>query len=135
MPPQAPDRELQRAPRDRHRWPRAFPVEAFDPATEPGTRDPPGREVGSRRRRPRRPLLVPGPNDPMSVATDRHADTRPPSGAPDPDIAPGNFAIVTVYHFLFVPITIGLSAIIAGDQITWLRTINEGVAAADEVLF
>ena len=41
------------------------------------------------------------------------------------DIARWQFAIVTVYHFLFVPITIGLSAIIAGYEITWLRTHND----------
>ena len=41
------------------------------------------------------------------------------------DIARWQFAIVTVYHFFFVPITIGLSAIIAGYEITWLRTRNE----------
>ena len=41
------------------------------------------------------------------------------------DIARWQFAITTVYHFLFVPITIGLSAIIAGYEITWLRTRDE----------
>ena len=41
------------------------------------------------------------------------------------DIARWQFAITTVYHFLFVPITIGLSAIIAGYEIAWLRTGNE----------
>ena len=30
------------------------------------------------------------------------------------DIARWQFGIITVYHFLFVPITIGLSAIVAG---------------------
>ena len=40
------------------------------------------------------------------------------------EIARWQFAITTVYHFLFVPITIGLSAIIAGYEITWLRTRN-----------
>jgi len=40
------------------------------------------------------------------------------------DIARWQFAITTVYHFLFVPITIGLSAIVAGYEITWLRTRN-----------
>ena len=40
------------------------------------------------------------------------------------DIARWQFAIVTVYHFFFVPVTIGLSAIIAGYEITWLRTRN-----------
>ena len=40
------------------------------------------------------------------------------------DIARWQFAIVTVYHFLFVPITIGLSAIVAGYQTAWVRTGN-----------
>lgn len=40
------------------------------------------------------------------------------------DIARWQFAITTVYHFLFVPITIGLSAIIAGYQTAWMRTHN-----------
>jgi cytochrome d ubiquinol oxidase subunit I len=40
------------------------------------------------------------------------------------DIARWQFAITTVYHFLFVPITIGLSAIIAGYETAWLRTRN-----------
>ena len=30
------------------------------------------------------------------------------------DIARWQFAIVTVYHFFFVPVTIGLSVIVAG---------------------
>jgi cytochrome d ubiquinol oxidase subunit I len=41
------------------------------------------------------------------------------------DIARWQFAILTVYHFLFVPITIGLSAIVAGYETAWLRTRNE----------
>jgi cytochrome bd ubiquinol oxidase subunit I len=41
------------------------------------------------------------------------------------DIARWQFAIVTVYHFLFVPITIGLSALVAGYQTAWLRTGHE----------
>src|SRR3954453_20280419 len=41
------------------------------------------------------------------------------------DIARWQFAITTVYHFLFVPITIGLSAIIAGYETAWLRTGHE----------
>ncbi|TIC81820.1 cytochrome ubiquinol oxidase subunit I [Nocardioides sp. GY 10127] len=41
------------------------------------------------------------------------------------DIARWQFAITTVYHFLFVPITIGLSAIVAGYQTAWVRTGNE----------
>jgi cytochrome d ubiquinol oxidase subunit I len=41
------------------------------------------------------------------------------------DIARWQFGIMTVYHFLFVPITIGLSAIIAGYETAWVRTRNE----------
>ena len=40
------------------------------------------------------------------------------------DIARWQFGLITVYHFLFVPITIGLSAIIAGYETAWLRTNN-----------
>ncbi len=40
------------------------------------------------------------------------------------DIARWQFAITTVYHFLFVPITIGLSAIVASYETAWLRTRN-----------
>jgi cytochrome d ubiquinol oxidase subunit I len=40
------------------------------------------------------------------------------------DIARWQFGIITVYHFLFVPITIGMSAIIAGFETMWLRTNN-----------
>jgi len=38
------------------------------------------------------------------------------------DISRWQFGIITVYHFLFVPITIGLSAIIVGYQTAWFRT-------------
>src|SRR3954468_18528351 len=41
------------------------------------------------------------------------------------DIARWQFGIVTVYHFLFVPITIGMSAIVAGYETAWLRTAKE----------
>jgi cytochrome d ubiquinol oxidase subunit I len=41
------------------------------------------------------------------------------------DIARWQFGIITVYHFLFVPITIGMSAIVAGFETAWLRTGNE----------
>src|SRR6187399_423890 len=40
------------------------------------------------------------------------------------DIARWQFGIITVYHFLFVPITIGLSAVIAGMETAWVRTGN-----------
>ena len=40
------------------------------------------------------------------------------------DLARWQFGIITVYHFLFVPITIGLSAIVAGFETAWVRTQN-----------
>ena len=38
------------------------------------------------------------------------------------DLARWQFAITTVYHFLFVPITIGMSFLVAGLQTAWYRT-------------
>jgi cytochrome d ubiquinol oxidase subunit I len=38
------------------------------------------------------------------------------------DLARWQFAITTVYHFLFVPITIGLGFLVAGLQTAWYRT-------------
>ncbi|MFY9916150.1 MAG: cytochrome ubiquinol oxidase subunit I [Nocardioidaceae bacterium] len=38
------------------------------------------------------------------------------------EIARWQFGIITIYHFLFVPITIGLSAIVAGFETAWVRT-------------
>ena len=38
------------------------------------------------------------------------------------DLARWQFGITTVYHFLFVPLTIGLSALVAGMQTAWYRT-------------
>ena len=40
------------------------------------------------------------------------------------ELARWQFAITTVYHFLFVPITIGLSAVVAGYHTAWVRTGN-----------
>lgn len=40
------------------------------------------------------------------------------------DIARWQFGIITVYHFLFVPITIGLTALVASMETLWLRTKN-----------
>ena len=40
------------------------------------------------------------------------------------DVARWQFAITTVYHFLFVPITIGMSAIVAWYHTQWVRTHN-----------
>jgi hypothetical protein len=41
------------------------------------------------------------------------------------DIARWQFGIITVYHFLFVPITIGLVFLVAGLQTAWVRTGKE----------
>ncbi|SNV17193.1 Cytochrome d ubiquinol oxidase subunit 1 [Dermatophilus congolensis] len=40
------------------------------------------------------------------------------------DLARWQFAITTVYHFLFVPITIGMSGIVAAFHTAWVRTHN-----------
>ncbi|WP_370890692.1 cytochrome ubiquinol oxidase subunit I [Janibacter sp. GXQ6167] len=40
------------------------------------------------------------------------------------DLARWQFAITTVYHFLFVPITIGMSAIVAWYHTQWVRNRN-----------
>jgi len=40
------------------------------------------------------------------------------------ELARWQFGITTVYHFLFVPITIGMSAIVAGFHTAWVRTHN-----------
>ncbi len=41
------------------------------------------------------------------------------------DLARWQFAITTVYHFLFVPVTIGMSALVAWFHTRWLRTRDE----------
>jgi cytochrome bd ubiquinol oxidase subunit I len=38
------------------------------------------------------------------------------------DLARWQFAVTTVYHFLFVPLTIGLAFLVAGLQTAWVRT-------------
>src|SRR5471032_578428 len=40
------------------------------------------------------------------------------------DVARWQFAITTVYHFFFVPVTIGLSVIVAAFETAWLRHRN-----------
>jgi len=42
------------------------------------------------------------------------------------DWARWQFGITTVYHFLFVPITIGLSFVVAGMQTAWVRADRRG---------
>jgi cytochrome d ubiquinol oxidase subunit I len=38
------------------------------------------------------------------------------------DLARWQFGITTVYHFLFVPLTIGLSFVVGGLETAWMRT-------------
>ncbi len=40
------------------------------------------------------------------------------------ELARWQFAATTIYHFMFVPLTIGLSALVAGMQTAWYRTNN-----------
>ncbi|GAA0630588.1 cytochrome ubiquinol oxidase subunit I [Sporichthya brevicatena] len=46
------------------------------------------------------------------------------------DLARWQFGITTVYHFLFVPITLGLSMLVAGLQTAWHRSGNEAYLRA-----
>ncbi len=41
------------------------------------------------------------------------------------DLARWQFGITTVYHFLFVPLTISLAFVVAGFQTAWFRTGND----------
>jgi cytochrome d ubiquinol oxidase subunit I len=41
------------------------------------------------------------------------------------DLARSQFAITTIYHFLFVPITISMGFVVASFQTAWYRTGNE----------
>ncbi|QWF80265.1 cytochrome ubiquinol oxidase subunit I [Amycolatopsis sp. CA-230715] len=41
------------------------------------------------------------------------------------ELARWQFGITTVYHFLMVPLTIGMSVLVAGMQTAWVRTGNE----------
>ncbi|MGI3784886.1 MAG: cytochrome ubiquinol oxidase subunit I [Janthinobacterium lividum] len=40
-------------------------------------------------------------------------------------LARWQFAITTVYHFFFVPVTIGLAGMVAGLQTAWVRNGSE----------
>ncbi|GAA4584242.1 cytochrome ubiquinol oxidase subunit I [Planotetraspora phitsanulokensis] len=42
------------------------------------------------------------------------------------DLARWQFGVTTVYHFLFVPLTIGLGVFVAGLQTAWLRRTRRG---------
>ena len=49
-------------------------------------------------------------------------------------LARWQFGITTVYHFLFVPLTIALAFMVAGFQTAWVRTGNEKLPPPHEVL-
>ena len=50
------------------------------------------------------------------------------------DISRWQFGITTVYHFIFVPLTIGLAPLVAVMQTAWVATGNSGVVPPDEIL-
>ena len=50
------------------------------------------------------------------------------------DLARCQFAMTSIYHFLFVPVTIGLSFLTALLQTAWHRTGRRGISATDEIL-
>ena len=62
--------------------------------------------------------------------TPRTGDLTKGRGMDALDLARWQFAITTVYHFIFVPITIGLSALVAVLQTAWLRTGREAYLRA-----
>ena len=57
---------------------------------------------------------------------DASRDARPQIDAVSAlDLARWQFAVTTLYHFLFVPVTIGLAWFVAGFQTAWYRTGDE----------
>jgi len=42
------------------------------------------------------------------------------------DLARVQFAMTSIYHFLFVPLTLGLAPLVAIMQTTWYRTGGDG---------
>ncbi len=50
------------------------------------------------------------------------------------ELARWQFGITTVYHFLFVPLTIGLAIAVAYFQTRWYKTGDEKLAARDPLL-
>ncbi len=45
------------------------------------------------------------------------------------DLARWQFALTTLYHFIFVPLTLGLAPLLAVMQTLWHRTGNENGCA------
>ena len=60
--------------------------------------------------------------------------TQPAATVSALDLARWQFAVTTIYHFLFVPVTIGLVWFVAAFQTAWHRTRRRALAAADALL-
>ena len=45
------------------------------------------------------------------------------------DLARAQFATTSIYHFLFVPLTLGLGPIVAVIQTLWYRTRERGAGS------
>src|SRR6476660_5939513 len=71
-----------------------------------------------------RPCRGSTPSVRLEVDRPHRSRTRP-EGPMNLDLARWQFAITTVYHFLFVPLTIGLSLLVAGMQTAWVRTDDD----------
>ena len=50
------------------------------------------------------------------------------------DVSRWQFGITTVYHFIFVPLTIGLAPLIAVMQTVWVRHRQRRLVSAHQVL-
>ena len=50
------------------------------------------------------------------------------------ELARTQFAMTSLYHFLFVPLTLGLAPLVAVMQTLWYRSGDEALAAADSLL-
>ena len=73
-----------------------------------------------------------------SQAPSRSLDRRVASEGSDhtmsTDLARWQFATTSIYHFLFVPVTIGLAFLVALLQTSWYRNDEPDLPAADPVL-
>ncbi len=65
------------------------------------------------------------PSAPSLASTTVPSDPTQEARVDALDLARWQFGITTVYHFLFVPLTIGLSPLVAIMQTAWVRTGNE----------
>jgi cytochrome bd-type quinol oxidase subunit 2 len=66
--------------------------------------------------------LLPRPNITIGIGA---SYWRTDGGAMNLDLARWQSAITTVYHFLSVPLTIGLALLVTGMQTAWVRTDDD----------